>query len=133
MKKMLQCFYYVGLNMAFGRQQLQDDLFAMQQLLKTLYQQPKQRNQRSYESNEIQPLKLLIVDTLKFEGNTSKDEVCDKIVEWYNSDRGQWANSRSLVPLKIYYQHDLFSDRHKYALEAQVRLESLTEFLLKFA
>jgi hypothetical protein len=118
--------------MAFGRQQLQDDLLAMQQLLKMLYLQPKQQNQRSYESNEIQPLKLLIVDTLKFDNNTTKNEVCDKIIEWYNSDRGQWANSRSLVPLKIYYQLDLFSDKHKYAFEAQVRLESLTEFLLKF-
>lgn len=116
--------------MALGRQQLHDYEITINNLFRHLY--TKYRDRRDYSFDDVQALSVVTVGIIEFEGDESGLDIDRIITDWYETERGQWANRHSIVPLQVGYQHDISRVLHQYAIRARVRRSSLVEWHLKY-
>ena len=117
--------------MAIGRQQLHDHALHIDGLLRNLHQ--THSDQRVYNMDSVQVLRSLTVAKIAIDMDDPFANPVKEIVDWYETEIGQWANRHSVVPLQVKIQEDLMTFRNVYWIQARVRDSSMTEFLLKYS
>lgn len=116
--------------MALSRQQVYDGEIMINSLLKYLYTQ--QRDRRDYDFDDVQALSVITVDIIRFDVDERDMNITETFTDWYETERGQWANRNSIVPLQVVYQFNIPKLKHEYAIRANVRRSSLVEWHLKY-
>ena len=117
--------------MAIGRQQLYDHELHLDGLLRHLHQTHSE--QRAYNMDSVQVLRALTVGTIVIDMDDKTIDPIKEIVDWYETEIGQWANRHSVVPLQVKMHEDFGSFHNVYWIQARVRDSSMTEFLLKYS